>query len=206
MQALTLPHALWGVRGVRSTNALSLLALRESTVPECCPVPPSVKVSFDFQSNRKREVQMVRAKRIEDDDMRLIMFKVWGEVTDEEGIDELLGYTWIKLAGFTEDDGLYVKAKQCLGEMEDMGWATATRREKGRKGRPGQYWTLLDEGREKWSELETKGRMPKNELEARLNEKGRIRVRMPCERDVWKQIASMGKAGKINLIVELKDE
>lgn len=132
------------------------------------------------------------------------MFRAWSASWDDEAMG-VLGYEWIQAAGMTEPASAYARAKATIADMDRQSWMVAMGRAKGRKGRPGQYWMITPEGTEAWAQMEESQKETPHVLEKlRASKKGMIRVKMPCEKEVWKQITALGKSGQISLILRLE--
>lgn len=127
--------------------------------------------------------------------------------TDES--DRYLGYEWMSACEYLEPAGLYAKAKNVIGSMALRGWIQAKGTQRGRRGRPATYWGFTDEGWAVWEEMRARGGPLTGsavDIESKLREKKRLRLRMPCDRDRWKEVVRLAKAGKINLILEWKGD
>lgn len=127
--------------------------------------------------------------------------------TDQD--DRYLGYEWISACEYLEPPALYAKAKNVIGSMYLRGWIEAKGTQKGRRGRPATFWGFTDDGWVIWERMQAKGGPLGGEgsdIEDRLKEKGKLRLRMPCDREKWREVVKLAKAGKINLILEWKGD
>lgn len=137
---------------------------------------------------------------MKDSDIKLSLYQCYRDLQEEHG--QVLGYDWLIQA---EVD--YIPGKRVMALMEGQGLIESDGRLKNRRGRPGQYWVVTEKG---WADNLSLANKANAEYEGTLLQRltegsGKIRVKLPCDRNVWKEITALGKAGKIHVVVVLED-